>query len=273
MSQAQRIDDYLGRLRRAMRGASPDVIAEAEVEIRAHIEDALAAQSPPTPEDLESVLDSLGPPEAYARDLALYMMVDRGYREWSLPHMARSVAFWALSTLAGAVVVLIFAVLYGLGIWLTVIGWWSALAAPVRLPTGLGPFSPAPVDGLPPILRLLAGPLLLVGLTWLVRWFVGQYVRGVRPHLAVGAEQASGGWARRAERRILAVAGLGLGLTLVAGFASGAYRFGPGLAPRLPPDFGASPAAAASGLALGVLLLAPVIGVLWSVLVERDAAD
>ncbi len=258
-SEMQRIvDDYLARLRRSMRGASGDVVREAELELRAHIEDALAARGEPAVDDLLDVLDRLGPPEDYGRDLVLYMMVDRGYRDWSLPHMVRSTAYWGLSTLAGAVVVLIFGILYLLALGLLGLGLSSYLIAAV--PARLGSWA------LPWVL-IVAGGLLVVGLTLLVRWFVGQYVHHAEPHV-LGIEAADGGWARRTERRILIVAALGCGLTLAAGFASGAYRF-EGFWPVLPPDFGASPLALASGLGLGVLLLAPVLGVLWSVRAER----
>jgi hypothetical protein len=259
----QRIaDDYLGRLRACMRGASGDVAREAESEIRAHIEDALAARGEPTVAALLDVLDQLGPPEDYGRDLALYMMVDRGYREWSLPHMARSTLFWALSTVGGAVVVLLFGILFLLALGLAGLGAGLALS--------LFPFDPTLMvsrSGAVPWLLIVAGAVLLAGLTLLIRWFVGQYVRHAEPHV-LGAGAADGGWARRTERRILAVAALGLVLTLSTGFVSGAYRFD-GFWPRLPPDFGASPLALASGLGLGILLLAPVLGVWWSAWTER----
>lgn len=256
----QRIaDDYLGRLRACMRGASADVAREAESEIRAHIEDALAARGEPTLAALLDVLDQLGPPEDYGRDLALYMMVDRGYRDWSLPHMARSTLFWALSTVAGAVVVLLFGLLFLLALGLLGLGLSFLVIEPGIVRGG---------DGGAPAALVLVGGLLLGGLTLVVRWFVGQYVRHAEPHV-LGAGAADGGWAHRTERRILAVAALGLALTLSTGFVSGAYRFEGGFWPHLPPDFGVSPLALVSALGLGILLLAPVLGVWWSVWTDR----
>jgi hypothetical protein len=257
--------DYLGRLRRTMRGVSPEVVDEAEREIRAHIEDSLAAREEPTVAMLLDVLARLGPPEDYARDLGLYMMVDRGYRTWSVTHMARSTAFWALSTVAGAVVVLIFGLLFASAMALVASGLLDVLGV-LQVPGELVPMVP----GGSPVLLLAAGIVMLVGLTVVVRWFVGQYVRSARPHLTDGPPTDSG-WVERTSSRILWVAGAGLGVTAVCGFASGAYRWQANLLPALPPDYLGSPLALVSGLGLIVLLLAPVLGLLWSVWAERPA--
>lgn len=260
-------DDYVGRLRRSMRGASPDVVAESEREIRAHIEDALAARGQPTVGALLDVLDRLGPPEDFGRDVALYMMVEAGYREWSLPHMIRSTLFWALSTLAGAVVVLIFGVLYAVAVVLV------ATAALIIVGfEGFGPGIPTPPAQTlkHPAVTMLAGLLLSVALTAVVRWFVGQYVKSARPH-TLGGREAGDEWVDRTSRRILATACAGFAVTLVAGTVAGIYRFSSIRDLVLPPDYGASPMAILSGVGLLVLLLAPVLGVLWSVLAESRA--
>lgn len=266
------VDHYVARLRRAMRGASPDVVAEIEREIRGHIEDALAAREAPAMGDLRDALERLGAPEEYARDLVLFMMVDRGYRDWSLPHMLRSTLFWSLSTLAGAVVVLTFGILYALALVastaaalaLVAPGWWGAR----WVGDGFG------MTGQPGPARWLVaigGPLALAGLTFVVRWFVGQYVRHARPH-AFPASEASD-WVRRAERRILAIAGTSFAVTLLTGFASGAYRFDAAFRPHLPPDYLATPLGMVSGAGMLALILAPVLGVLWSVVRADGAAD
>lgn len=262
----QTVDNYIVRLRSAMRGASTDVVSEVEREIRAHIDDALAARPAPTPAELSSVLERLGSPEEYGRDLALYMMVDRGYRHWSLPHMLRSTVFWAVSTVAGAVVVLTFGILYALALAAA-----TAAALAVLAPALGGPPWAAPLlaqfGGLPAWLPLIGSSAAVVGLTLMVRWFVGQYVWYARPHVALVPAQDQG-WARRTERRILAIAGSGLGITLAAGFASGAYRFEAGFRPHLPPDFLSSPLAMISGLGLALLVLGPILGVAWSIFRE-----
>jgi hypothetical protein len=257
------IEDYLRRLRRGLRGASPDVGHEAEMEIRAHVEDGLDAMAEPSLPALLALLERLGRPEELGRDMALYMMVDRGYREWSLPHMLRSTAFWALTTVAGAVVVLIFGLLYALSAALVLGGLLGSLAR-----VGLLDLAGLPGSALPGLPALVLGLAGLGLLTVAVRWFVGQYVRHAGPKAGHGsAEGDEAGWARRAERRILLTASAGLAIHLSAGFASGIYGFGvaPGpviiLSRRLS-DFSASPLALLSTLGLVGLGLAPILGVI-----------
>ncbi len=255
-------EDYLRRLRRCMRGVAPGVVEEVEREIRAHIDDALAARrSSGTVGDLLDVLDRLGPPEDYARDLGLYMMVDRGYRNWSLPYMVRSTAFWAISTVAGAVVVLVFGVSYMLAVWLVLAGLQRIAAPGMALPM------PQVLPGWPGWVLVGAGLLGGLVLTLVVRWFTGQYVASARPHVLGGAP-ADTGWARRTSRRILMLAGAGFAISAVAGLASGVYRLAPPYHVRLPDDFLASPLSVASLVGLAVLLLSPVLGLLWTALAE-----
>ncbi|MCB9177598.1 MAG: hypothetical protein H6648_10600 [Caldilineae bacterium] len=255
--QAGLVEAYLQRLARGMRGASKDVAREAEREIRAHIEDALGALPAQSPEALMQVLERLGRPEDYGRDMALFMMVDRGYRERSLPHMLRSTLFWALTTVTGAVVVLAFGLLF-------------AAASGLLLLGGLGLRGAAggavawSAGG-----QLIAGLLALLALPMSARWFVGQYVRHAVPgSQARRADRED--WARRTERRILVTAAAGFALSLAAGLASGGFTIQPGeglvdLLTRLRPS-GATPWAWLCGLGLLLLGLAPLIGVAWSAL-------
>ncbi len=259
-------DDYVGRLRRGMKGITSDVVDDVEREIRAHIEDALAAREAPTVGALLDVLDRLGAPEEYARDLGLYAMVDRGYREWSVPLMFRSTAFWALSTVAGAVAVLAFGLLYAASLAVTGAGLmrlWQDLA-PASYDLRYGRSLP----GAPTSLALPGGGLALVGLTMVVRWFVAQYVHSARPH-TLGGRNADHAWVERTSRRIVVTAVMGLATSLLAGFASGAYGLRDLRSYHLPQDYLGSPLALLSGVGLLVFLLAPVLGLLWTAAFER----
>jgi hypothetical protein len=256
------VEDYLARLRRSLRGVSPDIALEMEREIRAHIDDAVAARQAASVGDLLDVLDRLGPPEDYARDMALYLMVDRGYRDWSVPHMVRSTAFWALSTVAGAVVVLAFGAMYLSALGLVAVGAQRILAPELVLPM------PQILPGLPGLVLVLGGLLALAGLTVMVRWFIGHYVASAQPH-TLGAHEADSGWVRRTSRRILALAVAGLLVTVTAGLAAGVYRLGPAETMQLPDDYFGSWLGVVSLLGLAVLLLSPVLGLLWTAAVER----
>ena len=256
------VDAYLRRLARGMRGATTDVRREAEREIRAHIDDALTELPARTPAALLEVLERLGRPEDYGRDMALFMMVDRGYRDWSLPHMLRSTTVWALTTVTGAVVVLAFGLLFVAASGLLLLGglgWMDASGPATAWPAGL---------------QLLAGALALLGLPMGARWFVGQYVRHAVPGGQPLADENED-WARSTERRILVTAALGLGLSLGAGLVSDAFRPHPGeglagLLPWLRPDGAASSWVWLSGLGFLILGLAPLIGVAWSAFQRRS---
>lgn len=256
--------DYVGRLRRSLAGVSADVADEAVAEIEAHIEDALADRHDRGMEALLDVLERLGPPEVYARDLGLYLMVDRGYRNWSVRHMIGSARFWAMSTAAGAVVVLIFGLLYGLALAVTAAGAAKALLSDaLEMPLG------AALAGVPPLLLLAGGPLALLTITFVLRWFIGQYVVWARP-LTRGGEAADAAWVARASRTILALAIAGLVVTVAAGLVAGAVRStGTALVLELAPVAWTSPPAIVGFGGLVLFFLAPVIGLVWTVAEAR----
>jgi hypothetical protein len=258
--------DYMTRLHRCLRGVSPDIAAGIEQEIATHIDDALAAHGATDEQALEDVLDRLGPPEDYAPDMALYLMVDRGYRDWSIPHMVRSAAFWGLSTLAGAVAVLAFGGLYLIALLVGAAGLRGIASAAGDRWTGLPRYGAAgavlagPLERIPPVALLALGVLGVVGVTVVVRWFIGQYVRRARPH-AFGMRDA-GSWSAEASRRIVLVAGTGVVLAL-AGLAVQAWALGSGSGA---PGGGGAGVLLLAGL--GTALLAPVLGLLWTAWAE-----
>ncbi len=269
-SELQRIrDDYLARLRFALRGVTNDVTDEVVWEIEAHIEDAMSARGEAEVGALLDTLDRLGPPESYARGVALYSMVDLGYRRWSLRHMVGSARFWALSTLAGAVVVAIFGLLY--------------LASFAALALGAQHLMGAPVlPGVPTAALITGGLLAPVAITVVLRWFIGQYVQRARPEPGWSDEDGSdGGWVRATSRRILGLALVGLVVAAGGALASGALRVGlldggvrgETYIAAIRPAAAASPAAWVGFVGLAVFFLAPVIGLISGVLRERLAGD
>jgi hypothetical protein len=250
---------YLERLRFSLRGASRDVAADILREIDAHIQDAVAARPEPSVANLLDVLERLGAPEIYGPEQALYQMTDRGYREWSLPYMARSTLFWALSTVAGATVVSLFAALFALAGLLVVLGTaevvgvvplgWSGLSSWLRRPD----------------LWIVAGLGMALGLVATIRWFVGQYVRSAHPDYAGGV--ASPDWVTRTTRRILGIAATGFAAAAGGGVVAGILSLS---SPGRGVQWGAfrSPAGIVAAIGLAVLLLSPVLGLLLSQVVE-----
>jgi hypothetical protein len=258
--------DYMGRLHRCLRGVSPDIAGGIEQEIAAHIDDALAAQAASGQPNIVEVLDRLGPPEEYASDMALYLMVDRGYRDWSVPHMVRSTAFWGMSTVAGAVAVLAFGGLYLIALLVGAAGVRGIATASGERWSGLPRFGAAgallagPLENVPPLVLILLGGLGVVAVTVSVRWFIGTYVRSARPH-AFGLRDGDH-WTERTSRRIVIVATVGMGVLTLGLLAQGlALTGGP-----LQPGGGLAGLLVLAGL--GTALLAPVLGLLWAAWVE-----
>lgn len=65
----ERLDDYLLRLRTALRGASAEVAEDVEQNVREHIEISLGdAQAPVSETVMIGILDRLGPPEQWLGD-------------------------------------------------------------------------------------------------------------------------------------------------------------------------------------------------------------
>ncbi len=268
-TELQRIrDDYLARLRRSLRRVTPDVAAEAEQEIRAHIEDALAARGEPTVGALLDVLERLGPPEAYAPDVALYMMVDRGYHEWSLRHMIGSARFWALSTAAGAVVVVIFGLLYAIVLAAIAAGVQHVVADVVR--PGGGAFRVVP--GAPTWLLLTVGPVGLVALTAVLRWFIGHYVQRARP-AGLGGAVDERDWASQTQRTILTLALIGLVVTVAGGVLAQGLRFEQACRVHIDGAALRSPMAIVGYAGLVLFFLAPVVGLMLGLRARDDAGD
>ncbi len=254
-------EDYLVRLRRALEGVSADVVDEAVDEISTHIDDALAARPDGGEDELLDVISRLGPPEVYARDLGLYLMVDRGFRLWSVRHMIGSARFWALSTVAGAAVVMIFGLMFAFALAATAVGALHALfGVGIEAPL-VGPlFQRIPAFGL-----LAGGPLALIVLTFALRWFIGQYVRRARPH-TLGGEAADAAWVSDSSRTIVVLAITGLVIMVAAGLAAGAARIdGSALVVDFAPLTESSPPAVAGWLGLALFFLAPMIGLLLTV--------
>lgn len=251
--------DYLDRLRRALRGVGRDTSLEIEREITAHIEDALAARPHADIGALLDVLERLGPPEGYAPDLGLYMMVDRGYRAWSVRHMVGSARFWALSTAVGAIIVLIFGAMYAAALALTAAGVLriaAGIAGDARWPL------PLPLHAVPTTALLIGGPAALGAITVLLRWFIGQYVRRARP--GPWSDQDDDAWSERAARAVVLFAFAGLALLATAGVLAGAASLeGGALVLRIrPPTAPLSIETLVGAVGLAIYFLSPVLGIL-----------
>lgn len=91
----ERLEEYLGQVRAALASAAGVNVDEVVADVREHVEAELAgAGEPITLEELESVLDRLGRPEAWVPDEELSFLrrvlsrLQRGPEDWRLAYLS-----------------------------------------------------------------------------------------------------------------------------------------------------------------------------------------
>ncbi len=269
--------EYLGRLRRLLRRAPPEVREDALSEVRAHIEDEWRALGGGLTA-LRTVLQRLGPPEEYGRDLALQLILLHGGRRRLATRVALAAVFWASTSLIGGVVAigatLIFA--FALGMLATAIA--RALGVPMMLVAATHyqafgyhseqvyfppeTWSPALIGlvGLLPAVITFAG--LYRSLTLWMRTRLAQ--RGLALVTSGRSTVPPPGWERRALLAILAFAALGMGGCLLFTILSGLIPIGHPGTFQLPDDLFHTPLTALAFVSGLVFLVSPVLGLLWA---------
>jgi len=269
--------EYLGRLRAVLRRAPPEIRGDALSEVQSHIEDEWRALGGGL-SALRTVLQRLGPPEEYGRDLALQLILLHGGRRRLAARLALAVVFWASTSLIGGVVVagatLIFA--FALGMLATAIA--RALGVPMMLVDatnyqvfsyhGQGlhfppeAWSPAVIA----LVGLLPAVIIYTGLYRFLRLWIRSRLaqRGLAFATTGRSPVAPPGWERRALLAILTFASLGLGGCLLFSILSELVPIGyPGTV-RLPDDFFRTPITALAFVSGLVFLVSPVLGLLWA---------
>ncbi|HXH41628.1 MAG TPA: hypothetical protein VNN08_23590, partial [Thermoanaerobaculia bacterium] len=130
VSDAQRrIDTYLGRLRRRLRGLNDDHVREIVEELRGHIVEKAAGNGEMTSAAVEAALAALGSPEDLASQYVTYELMARAEVSRSPVRVLESLFRWASVSVAG------FLVLLG-----SIVGYW--LGGAFLLCAALKPFHP-----------------------------------------------------------------------------------------------------------------------------------
>jgi hypothetical protein len=292
MDEVERVKAaYLERLRRALRRAPAAVREDALNEVGSHIEDEWRALREAGSHGeygrsvrggdlaaLARVLERLGLPETYGRDLALQLLLQQGSGRRSPGRLMLAAFFWASTSLAGAVVVLSAAVVLGFGLGMVVVAIqnlrgravWLIEAIDFQVFRYQGAALRFPPQDWQPWLVALVGVLpalvVLAGLyRFYTRWVRSRLVRrGLEWLSDRPVEALPRGWERQAALATLGFAGLGLGNCLVFGLASGLAPVGRAETLSLPEDFFSSlPSVLAFGGCL-VFLCAPALGLLFT---------
>jgi hypothetical protein len=182
-----RIEAYLNRLRRALGTLPPEEIEEIVREIRGHIVERAESTEPLNEPALEGILNAIGNPDDIASLYQSRAMVARA-RASTSPHLILMTTIrWAGMSLAGLVACLfgVFGYVMGIGFFVTAIlkvlhpdrvGLWIG---PHMWDLSMGALTTAELDQahahellgwwLIPF-GLVAGPLILVATTLLLRW-------------------------------------------------------------------------------------------------------
>jgi hypothetical protein len=102
-----RVEDYLGRLRKALAGLIGEASSEILEELRGHILEKAASNSETgevTPTAVENVLAALGTPEELAAQYLADDLLQRAARGWSPLLLLRGLLRWASLSAAGVFV-------------------------------------------------------------------------------------------------------------------------------------------------------------------------
>ncbi len=269
--------EYLERLRRLLRRAPPEIREDALREVQSHIEDEWQAMGGDLPA-LRTVLERLGPPEVYGRDLALQLiLLQRG--DHRMPaRLALAAIFWASTSLMGAVVMILSTLIFSLALGMLFVAIGRALGSSLVLLDfrdfqffhyHVARWSFPPITW-SPILIGLAGVIPAVAIFAGLYRFLSIWVRSRLGQSALSrviTEQPSRlplRWERHAVLAMLAFAILGLTSCLLFTMLGERIVVGNPSSMALPDDFFSNPVMVLAGLAGLVFLLSPVLGLLWA---------
>ncbi len=268
---------YLERLRRMLERAPADVREDAVREVQSHIEDEWRALGGDLA-SLHAVLERLGPPESYGRDLALQLILTpiRGQRSWI--RLGSAALFWASTSLVGAAAVLLVALTLGFAVGMLGVGIARLFGSRVMLINAAGyrvltfqgervsfpPLAWSPLEiiivGLVPALVVL-GSLYALSSVWLHSRLAA---RGLDAVIAPESRPLPSGWERSARFSMILVAIAGLGSCILLVLLGNLVGIGRPGHLDLPADFWRSPVGILAFLSLLVFFSSPVLGLLWS---------
>ncbi|HYW39946.1 MAG TPA: DUF1700 domain-containing protein [Terriglobales bacterium] len=189
----QRVETYLGRLQRRLRGVKDEQVREIVEELRSHIMDKVAASGEVTPAGVDAALAALGSPEELASQYITDNLLARAEVSRSPVQILKSLFRWASLSVAGFFVLLGSIVGYFFGVVLMLVavaklfhprtaGLWTYpdSTGDLALSFRLG-FVSAPVGGKDVLgwwiipIGWLAGCGLVMLTTYIAIWFVRQY--------------------------------------------------------------------------------------------------
>lgn len=125
LSTEQKIDAYLNRLRRSLRGLKTDEIREIIEELRSHVLDKASSNGAPTAAGVDAALAALGDPEELAAEYVTDAALLRAEISRSPASVLASLFRWASVSIAGFFVLLGSIVGYSVGVVLYLVGFFK----------------------------------------------------------------------------------------------------------------------------------------------------
>ncbi len=277
-TEVERIqENYLERLRFMLRRAPAEIREDAVREVQSHIEDEWRALGGDLPA-LHTVLQHLGHPEEYGRDLALQLMLIGGSKSRSPLTLVLAVVFWASTSLIGFIVVLCATLVFVFALGMVFVAGLRLFGIPSALLFGAENFQFQSIHtgqvSFPPaawspafilLVGLLPAVIVYAGLyRFLIVWLRSRLaVRGLALVMKAPPETLQKGWERHAVLAMIAIAVLGLFSCLLSLILSDTLPVGHPGPLNLPADFFRTPLNLLALLGALVFLCSPVLALLW----------
>jgi len=273
----QAMDEYLKRLRIILNRAPVDVREDVVREVRTHIEDEWQALGG-SEDAMHVVLERLGPPEEYGRDLALQLIVHGGSERRSFLRVFKGAVFWASTSLMGSLLVLTALAFFVFAVGMGIVAVIRLSDSSVMLINGMNISLPGfnaqnlrfpPVDW-SPLVIILIGLLPSVMVFALLFHFFSQWARNPKTtrglELITGLPQApfTPRWERRAFLAMLAFGLIGTVSCLLFTIAGDAISYLNTGVIHLPEDIFRGLLMFLAFIGLLVFACAPVLGILWA---------
>ncbi len=269
--------EYLERLHRLLRRAPQEIREDALREVQSHIEDEWRVLGGGISE-LRTVLERLGPPEEYGRDLALQLILLHSGRRLSPARLAVAVIFWASTSLIGVIVLISGTLAFAFAFGMLTTAIYRVFGGPMMLiDTGSYQFfnlpglqlrfppmtwSPALIGlvGLLPAIIIFAGLYRFLSL-W-VRSRLGQ--TGLILVIPESSSVLPPGWESHALLAMFSFAILGLGGFMFFTRLGGLLPIVRPANVRLPFDFFPNLLTVLALISSLVFLISPFLGLLWA---------
>jgi hypothetical protein len=268
-------EKYLDRLRHILRNAPPEIREDVILEVETHIDDKWRSLGG-KPHTLKQVLQQLGSPDEYGKDLAFQLMLFRGRQQRSVKLLLLAALFWITSSLIGAATMIFLTLISGYALGMVFVAMERLRGGSIGLidSTGFRFFSYSmerfyfpPETWHPAIIGLIGlfPPLVAFSGLYLfyIKWARSRLTgHGLSIIMKDDSVLLSHGWEHRAILTMLAFGIVGLSGCAFFSVASNMISIGQPGSLQLPADFFKTPLSVFAFFGFLVFLISPILGLL-----------